>query len=113
VEGRHAHAHGGQRVVAVERLRVRPALAPGRVGEDREPLGPDLLDGVAGNPLRLIGFLNAHEAIDHPQHVDAVALVVGRLQAIVGDLTLGFEHLGRVAGQLEQRRGLEVERLLA
>src|SRR6267143_690566 len=115
LQGRRGHADsdGGQGVVAIERLGVGPPLAALRIGEDSEALGAHLGDGVARDALGFVGFLDAQEAIHHPQHVDAVALVIRRLQAVVRDFPLGFEHLGRIARQLEERGALEVERLLA
>src|SRR2546426_940564 len=70
-------------------------------------------EGTAGNPLGGVGLLNTQEAVHHPQHVEAVALVIRRLQAVIRNLPLGFEHLGGIARQLEERGGLEVERLPA
>src|SRR5438105_3814467 len=115
LQGRRGHADsdGGQGVVAIERLGVGPPLAALGIGEDAKALGAHLVDGVARDALGFVGFLDAQEAIHHPQHVDAVALVIRGLQAVVRDFPLGFEHLGRIARQLEERGGLEVDRLLA
>ena len=100
----HAHADGGQRLVAVEGLGIRAPHPLLRVHVDREALGPHLGHCVTHDPALGIGLLNTEKVFHHSDKPCAVALDQLDLQRV--DRRVGLAHL--VARQLEQGGGPEV-----